>query len=439
MPIHSRSNNRVLNPNARAVDVARAAMQSVVPIQQRKADAAFQVDGYAGVLYSYLDFGTPCACKAKSRAIFSRLDQDGKASPGDINEMLNPNNNFGVRPYGEKRADTQAFQRENRSSPDVLTVKLGSYTPPPTPAAVLTSIFDEDDLDTASRSTEGLPRVSSAVEEDATSNVIMGEDPDTNVNSLVTDFDLGLFGMTDAACPICFGSGFVGGYAPMGAHRLVLTFQHKRLELPPSAVVLTEQEIPLVRTHSVNWTTVLPAGCLSVDAFRMWRLDKQLTGFTVRIDGALLSKEMQLLLYCDGREHRIQIEWSREHEFSHLEVQFNQTDLEANFHIPRLNKSSNLALRERTDPFTVNLSPRIPVVKSLDLIVESTHGKVLQVKSVTGLNDKRLASLAWDAEVRPVQPQELFNMLPRRSPVARMNKPSIVRDNRTINNATSRT
>lgn len=437
MPIINRTNARVLNPNARAVDVARAALEVITPVQQRKADAAFQVNGYSGILYSYLDFGTPCACKAKSRAIFSRLDQDGKASIGTINEMLNPNNNFGIRPYGEKRLPTQAYVRQANIGYSFLEVNVGQK---PDAAVPLASLFDEEDLDTSNRSTAGLPRVTIGTEEDSNQgNLVVDIDPETQVENQVSDFDTGLFGMTDAACPICFGSGFIGGYNPMNAYRKVLTFQDPTMVIPAGALIEDDKEIPIIFADSVSWTTLLPAGVLGVDALRLWHLDKQLSGFALTIDGTAVSKELEVLLYCDGREHTISVTFAEQTYFTHMEIQLNQTDLLANFELPRLNKSSNLSLRERTDPFTINLSPRIPYVKALDVIVESTYGKVLQVKSVTGLNDKRQSSLAWDAEVRPTQPQELFNLLPRRHPTSRLNKPSIVRDQASPNGMLPRT
>jgi hypothetical protein len=451
MPIRQTTNNRVLPNNARAADVARDTLQAVASIQSRRSDAAFQVNGYAGILYSYLEFGTPCACKAKSRAIFSRLDKEGKASIGDINQMLNPNNSFGIRPYAEAREQTPSAKKQEKGAPHFLkndlTLKVSLNKS--TPASKLASLFDTDDLaeevdenDTAvaNRERVGLNRHGSqqSGSMDMANEIVEG-DPSDYVENSVTNFDTGLFGLSDVSCPICFGSGFVGGYAILGGTRKILTFQDKTISLPSHAVIQHEKEIPLIKSDKASWSVILPFGCVSVDALRVWCLDNQITPWYIWIDGESILKDIQVIKYCDGRPHLLEIGFEEMTEFSHVELQLNQSDLEANFELPRLNSSSNLSLRERTDPFTINLSARIPYVKTLDVIVESTLGKVLQVKGTTGLHDRRATTTAWDVEVRPTQPQELFDLLPRRKPRQALNKPNIVRDNSSPNGMYSRT
>ena len=137
-------------------------------------------------------------------------------------------------------------------------------------------------------------------------------------------------------------------------------------------------------------------------------------------------------MYATGRPITIQLSFPEMTEFTHLEIQYGQSLMPANFELPNLTKNSNVSLREQTDHFTIHLSPRIPMVDTLDIIVESTSSKVLQVKGVTGTNDRRFTNLWWDIDVRPCQPQELFYLLPRRQPIALLNKPNLVRDNQQI-------
>ena len=185
----------------------------------------------------------------------------------------------------------------------------------------------------------------------------------------------------------------------------------------------------------------MPKGARICDAVRVWNGTKQIPKFAITInpdgnDPQVISKASDILLHCTGRAVVIELRFPDSCEFTHLEIQCGQSTLNANFELPKLSKNSDISLRETTDPFQVLLSPRIPLVRTLDIIVESTYGRALQVKSVSGLNDRRYSTLGWEVDVRPCQPQEMFSLLPRRKLLSHMNKPSIVRDNQQINGFT---
>ena len=84
---------------------------------------------------------------------------------------------------------------------------------------------------------------------------------------------------------------------------------------------------------------------------------------------------------------------------------------------------------ERTDPFSIVMSPTIPNVANGDIITDSTYGKTLQVNTSNWWNDKRRAVLGWECEVRPVQPQELYSLLPKRRVLQSQNTVQTVRSN----------
>ncbi len=434
MPIRSLTNNRVLNPNARAVDVAKATVDAALEVQARKVDAAFQVDGYAGILYQYLEHGDKCACQSRNRALNSRLSEDGKASPGAINELLVNGGNFGVRAYGTERKSDRELRRQQNADDGTLTVNL-PYNRAPT-AVALSSLFDEDDLDVANRDPLGnlSDRVASVGSIDQDVATLLVEPREYEARDEQTEFDGGLFGVkSDVSCPICFGSGFIGGFSLLHGSRSVLTFQDPTVLLPPTAVINLEKDIPSVTSVEATWTVLLSAGCLGVDALRVWNVDTMIDVVQFTVDGVVLTKNEDLLLYCDGRTHEVRVEFQSPIEFTHVELQMSQGSDPINFALPKLSKGSDIALRERTEPFQVFLSPRVPTVKTLDVLVESTYGKALQVKTVTGQNTRRNVSLGWEVDVRPVQPQEFFWMLPRRQALQRLSKPVIVRDNDNTN------
>jgi hypothetical protein len=57
MPVKTSNNNRILPANGRAVDVAKRAIQEILPVQQMRYHDAFAVQGYEGVLYNRLGQG----------------------------------------------------------------------------------------------------------------------------------------------------------------------------------------------------------------------------------------------------------------------------------------------------------------------------------------------------------------------------------------------
>lgn len=428
MPIISRTNNRVLPPNARSADVARETLNRAIPIQNRKTDAAFQVNGYTGVLYSYLTSGRLCACQSRGKAIATRLDIDGKLPPAVINEMMTSSGSFGVRNYAKLKANTSAYSEQKANGHSFLEVNLSGIQEPP---VAISSLFDEEDLQGSTRYTEGLPDRIDYDADNTRANVLVDHDDSSDVLSLTSDIDQSFMGHSDVSCPVCFGSGYIGGYNILHGYRQVLNFQDPTIVLPAVAFIASEKDVPSITTEHVSWTVVLPRGCSGVDAFRVWNDTKQVLDFSVRIDNVVITSEFHLSSFCDGGSHLLNLQFNQETTFTHVELQINQSDFSANFELPKLSKSSSQSVREATEPFTISLSPRVPFVKAMDVIVESTFGKALQVKTVTGLNDKRYTTMGWEVEVRPTQSQELFSMLPRRRPLESINTRRMVISNPT--------
>jgi hypothetical protein len=152
-------------------------------------------------------------------------------------------------------------------------------------------------------------------------------------------------------------------------------------------------------------------------------------GAHVEIDALRIQSDTDVLSKCDGKLHTLRVILPQPGKFSHLEFQVNQSTQSANFELPRMTKNANMGLLERTDPFQVVLSPLIPLVKTNDIITETTTGRAFQVKDCTSWHDKRARILGWEAQVRPTQPQEIYSLLPRRRPQMSPSSITHVRDN----------
>lgn len=373
MPIIDRR-SPITPANARAADVASRMVEQIIPIQQQRMSAAFRVQGIQAILYSQLNQGKQCTCHSQSQEV-GRLSPDGKASSGIINRVLTGHTNFGIGNYEDSpEAEFDAFDEEPTSPKNSFNQWMG-------------------DLNTADNQVSDEP----SVNDDGQSS------PD--LDDLLGDFDLGTLGYSDVSCPICFGSGYVGGYSMFRGFRKVIV----PTELTTSSVLdpLNFELSPGVHTAHV----VFPLGATDVDAFRAIRGDSVVPA-QFSIDGFSI-KGKNLLSYCDGRPHVLTVDVSV--PITHIEIQFGLSREPVYFEVPKLSKSADISLLEQTEPFQILVSPDVPHLKTLDIIAESQTGKLLIVQTVNPWNTRNRQMLGHEIMVRVAQPQELYRILPFRS------------------------
>jgi hypothetical protein len=120
----------------------------------------------------------------------------------------------------------------------------------------------------------------------------------------------------------------------------------------------------------------------------------------------------RILDWCDGRPHELTI--ITEQPLTHVEIQFGLSHEPIYFELPKLSKSADLALLDQQEPFQIIVSPDVPALQTLDVIAESQLGKILIVQSANPWNTRNRNMLGFECQVRVAQPQELWNILPRR-------------------------
>lgn len=441
-------NNRILPTNTRAVDVARRSVDLISAVQNRRYDNAFQVQGFDAILYGRKKGGLQCLCHAKDKTLGeanSVLDIYGNAKPGVINALLT-GQQFGVQPYGA----TNTRKIFNAVTVDINSTEVN----PPAPtfkAQAGVSIFDDFEP-SISKPMHGTPGQGFALDGDETANTtvliedgfsdagpVSGEGTEARElldRSLGSGIDFG-FGLTsDVACPICFGTGYVGGFNIHGGYRLVLDSQ----QLAGGYDVDYQDATPRITGSRITFAPqIFPRGALSVDSLVAFNGSKIVPVSTFFVDNTALTTESKLLLFCDGKEHTVSLEMPKTvgsdgtplaSTITHVEIQYNQSTKSTKFEFPKISQSAVESLIERTDPFQIILSPAIPNIGNGDIITDSTYGKTFIVSSANWWNDKRRAVLGWECEVRPCQPQELYTMLPRRRISAQsQNNPSFARAN----------
>lgn len=404
MAIKFRTNNRILPNNSRAVDVARTAIEAITPIEQQRSMNAFRVQGYPGILYTYLLSGRPCTCQSANHALKRRLNQDGTATEGFIDELLNGMGTVDVSPYVSTDPNTP-----NATSPLDYFYEFNGVSD-------LTFDMGRSNIQTDAPSW-GANGPSQVPQSDSTVS-----------GSNQTTYDPTVFGYNDSACPVCFGTSFIGGYAPQSATRLVLPVQD--WDAPASELLYNRK--PWGMTAGTATTEViLPLGAVGVDSMLLYDNDRMVP-FQLSVDGDTINNSFQLMQRCDGKLHTLKI--TAITNWTHFELQFVTTKTSLFFEFPKLGKSADLSLLERTEPFQLILSPNIPTVNARDVIVESTQGKALVVQGTNPWNTKRGNILGWEVTVRPIQPQEILALLPKRGKV-RTNQPAA---NPVVDNSTGR-
>lgn len=454
MPLVHRTNNRILPANARSADVARQAVDDLKIVERRRYHAAFTVQGNQGVLYHALTCGLRCHCKSRSQSLNARLGADGKADIGMLNSMLTGGLEFGILPYGMAPARNPIYDPEGLWSAeltkplapdpapgnDIFVIDQSSVTPR-TPNATnyakpnLPGLYDSDGID------ELQPAVGTAfdsytkdeLKQPGSTIVGSGVGPNGPISDDVVfeeliNTDVGLGGVTDANCPICMGTGYVGGYSVLNGWRKVLTFQVPGSAFRSPGTVNVETVVAEVECTTAEFPLVLPSHAIGVDALRVWNTFQVLSP-AIYVDGIQLTTQQDLMRFCDGRGHVLKLIFPQPTFFTHVEVQVNQSRDTYLFDLPKTTKGNTRTQLQNMQDMTILMSPKVPMVRPGDYVAESTYGNVLAISSVPAWNDNKLTVLGWECEVRAVQPRELHFLLPRRRQLATPNSPPLVRDN----------
>jgi hypothetical protein len=225
-----------------------------------------------------------------------------------------------------------------------------------------------------------------------------------DLDPMFAGFDMSQLGFSDISCPICFGTGYAGGYAPFRAWRHVV--------LPTELESYSVYDLPSFELSpgSHKTTVVLPRGAVRLDSFRAMCNNQQVTA-TLYLDGVALSGK-RVLDFFDGKPHELRID--TDNPLTHFEMQAGLSNEPVYFEIPKLTKSGDLSLLDQQEPFQIVVSPDIPMLQTLDVIAETQMGKMLVVQQANPWNTRNKNMLGYECMVRVAQPPELWNILPQR-------------------------
>lgn len=412
MPIVSKSNNRVLPANSRTVDVARQALADIIPVQQRRYHNAFLVEGFECQVYNALTQGLVCSCQGHAKATAKLLDEEGKMPFAKQNEMLT-GMSFKVNLYGNRSAPRDDVRADINLSPPFRAGLVNEGPKSVNTTQPTMSVVTQD--------------ASNAFADDLTVEDEFGSNgPNHSLDDRFGDFDSGSLGsLGDTACGVCFGRGYVNGFALLGGWRQVFTTQWETKSVDGTIEI---NKLPhAFFARSVKFTAVLPRGMKSVDRICVWNNTKPVSDAVVKIDREALSYEV-LDRKFDGQVHELEVAFADLTDWTHLEVQVD-TGNEARLEFPRLTKGFDANKLDGLESIQINMSPIVPYVTMRDVVFESTFGKGFVLTSAQLWNSEQRKVLGWDCQARVIQPNEILNLLPRRKPHQEQKTTRMVRDN----------
>ncbi len=387
MPVVHLSNNKIVPSNSRVVDVARKSIESIASIQQRKYDNAFLVNGYDCIVYNKMRSGVACSCMSRRKTFTSILQEDGKMPESVMNQMLTCGLEFKINLNPGSRSSSPAEDTFTNRRPQNVSNTL-------------------DDIVSTNLS-EGLS--------------------DTVLDDFIEDegqFDNNV-SFQDSACSICFGTGWEGGYSPLGGSRKILTVKH--LADIDGTIEYNKTPFPFY-AKSASFNTILPLGTIIIDSVRVLNNNKELGEYSITIDDIEIS-DLLIKSLSDGRLHRIRVSFKDLTYFTHLEIQTSQIP-SVKLEFPKFD-FQRLEMSDYTADLSIVTSGRIPSVLPGDIIAECLSQRLFMITSSTPLNDSLRNYYGWDCQARVIQKSERLNLLPRRRTLVDTRTTNMVVDNYT--------
>lgn len=378
--------------NTRAVGVARDTIEFLSATAQRTLQNAITGDGRHCLLYMPKTGGVKCSCHNEDP-----LDTDGKMRPEVINAVLN---NAGV--------------------------ELGDYRD--VAKSINTDLIDDDDFVVGDYKTTDASPVYGDSQGYSTKTFSLSDIDDENFDA--DDFDLDLdVGLSDepkipslqngyvpttsistTSCPICLGTGWVGGFDLYGGTRLVLSACSATRFIGCHIVDGNPDYVEMTKGSSIVFENLmLPAGVNRVDEISVWDHRDKIP-FIIAVDGNAIPVQ-NLGLYFDGTKHSISLSPINNTNVTHVTIQYGITDILID--VSKKSISTNNSVYDQQSEVSLVLPPVTNKELKGAIVYDSTDDKLYRVTSQSTSTTQGGWIQNIDVEARVIQPYELTNLLPR--------------------------
>lgn len=398
MPLILRNHKGMQPRNSGRSNMVRSAVDAVIPRAVQQYENSLAVDGFPILYYRRRTTGLRCTCCGGSEPTgiaatpenlepgITVLDPEGNGTENYMQSMLH-GSVFSIDRYGSRNRNVDANGGDNpqRSVPNSPLHRSKEIHP------------KSDDMD------------------DPFAQQIEPSDPEDL-------FDLGIENnMAQATattgCAICLGTGWVGGYDPSNALRVIYDAQAKWT----GSLTINQTVFPhswsLMGDKTVSVVVLLPAGAVGLEAFRVWNNREQISQVQAYLEtpAGLLPFTQDLIAYCDGTYRRMVLRFGPDvEEFTHAEFQFEMDVAPIYAEWSKLSYNENLQVPENLDTPSLVISPSLPHVALYDIVTESVYRKLWKLTACTPTMDRNRQIHGWEAQARLLQTYELPNLLPRR-------------------------
>jgi hypothetical protein len=345
--------------NKRLVIPTRDSFESLSYKIQREQEHAISANAYPVLVYKRKSAGIPCTCNSYIPNVMSK---DGVLPHAEIDALLD-------------------IRRDNAINKDY------------------NENFDEDEL---------------LIDTNTNTDSKDIEEPkmewDNNSVGDATDYtdSLGL-GSERVSCPICYGTGFVGGYDLAQELRISLPVNTFYSEYSKNVYLNKDRPTTanLQKNSIISWKIILPNIDIKLLNYRILNL-KELLKYNVLID-----ESTNLISKFDGNEHIVSIQPKEDTQLSHLEFWSDFSKVKAN--ISNLEDREGIEFLDIPQSLTMTVSLKSGVLRKGDIIYEGTYRGFWKVNSVEVVKDHSHNVYKMGIEVRRVKDFEIASYLPRLS------------------------
>ena len=422
--IHRSASSLPVPVQSRVSDVAISTLRNVASMQQAKYDSAFRVNSPPVIVYNKLLHGHYCACTYKdpnTPGQTSILGIDGKASQETIQSLLT-DSNFGIIDYASNTRNLEDSVQTNPSQSSSINVGSGfgidvARRSPTDPNAntdlksgsnQISGNFNEDEDVYRINDSDDIPDASDAPVPDDSGSVLRGSDT--------------------KSCPVCLGSGFVGGYSILNGVRVVYDARSSLVALNNAEVdeLNAPFKITVQNNGFASFQLTLFKGMVSIDSLTLFKgryaIPNSEITYSLASPGSntytMLNSLNDLLAVADGRTYTLKIQpyvgKMKNLEFTHLEFQCNMSQDPILAEYPQLSETADPNLIQKLQAVQVNLSSRAIQVHSEDVIVDASVAATWWVSDSQNYRDAVQHTIGWSCNVRPMQPYEIQTILPKR-------------------------
>lgn len=395
----------VIPKNRGAARTARTAIDRLFPTIAEGNDNTLSVNGFPILFYRRLRSGLGCTC-CNTTGPTPPNDTIDDIEPGSSGQLPNNETQFPI----ENGVGTISFDRYGSRH---LPKNDDRRKSPPNDQPNLQVTNVSADIDD--------PYVDELVSTTLSRAGLL----DSSSDDALGNFDFGssvLLGTSTSGCGVCLGTSYVGGYATIGAQRMVLDAQTPWTTLN----IVDNQTLPRSLTAlgpdggRLQFEITLPVGVTGIDCLRVWNnKNRVVSGWKLDVwddVSSWVEASSNILRFCDGKRHTFRLYLSTDVTITHVELQLQVGIRPIYAEWPNLSESQNPALPETWDNVQLQLSPYLLEVRVGDVIAESTYEKVWLITNVVDKRDREKRIGGWEVTARYIQSYEFqWNLHIRRS------------------------